>query len=412
MTLFQIIALLLTLTAVFAYVNHHVFGLPSTIGVMLIALLMSLGLLALNYAGLNLEQPAQTILDRIDFNETVLHGLLGFLLFAGALHVDLEALWLQKWTVLLLATIGVLLSTFLIGGMLWGVVQFLDLPVSLIGCLLFGALISPTDPIAVLGILRKLGIPKRLEVKITGEALFNDGISIVVFIVLLEITTTDQAVSAGHVGLLFLKEVGGGLLLGLVLGALTYLMLKSVDNYQVEILLSLALVSGGYALADRLGLSAPIQSVVAGLLIGNVGRRHAMSDHTREHLDTFWELIDEILNAVLFGLIGFEVMVISFDLSYLLAGLGAILIVLIARFVSLGMIIFALRAVRDFSPHAVKILTWGGLRGSISVALALSLPSGEARDILVTATYVVVLFSILVQALTLNPFIRWIGRSG
>ena len=332
--------------------------------------------------------------------------MLSFLLFAGALHVDLNDLSEQKGSIALLATLGTLLSTFLIGTLSWYVLNWLGIEISLLFSLLFGALISPTDPIAVLGILKTAGAPKSLETKITGESLFNDGVGIVVFIVLLEMTTGHQELSLNSIGLLFGQEALGGAICGFGLGYLTYLMLRSVDSYQVEVLLTLALVMGGYGLAGALHLSGPIAMVVAGLLIGNHGRVFGMSERTRQHLDVFWELVDEILNAVLFVLIGLEVLILSFTREYLLASLFIIPLGLVSRFIAIGLPISVLRLVRTFSPAAVRIMTWGGLRGGISVALALSLPAGSERDAVVAITYIVVVFSIVVQGLTIGRLIE------
>jgi CPA1 family monovalent cation:H+ antiporter len=349
---------------------------------------------------------AERLLGSIDFDETVLHGMLGFLLFAGALHVDLDDLLRERWVVGLMATVGVLVSTFLVGGLVYFLLGFLGLGLPLIYCLLFGALISPTDPIAVLGIMKSVGAPKSLETKITGESLFNDGVGVVVFLVLLSIATGEHEIRVTQVLEFFLMEAVGGVVLGLVLGGLCYPMLKSVNNYQVEVLLTLALVTGGYALAGALHTSGPIAMVVAGLLIGNYGRRFAMSRQTREHLDTFWELVDEILNAVLFVLIGLEVLLIPRTPQYLLAGVLAIPLVLLARFVSVGGTVGLLQLRRSFSAWAVRIMTWGGLRGGISVALALSLPAFPGRPVILAMAYAVVVFSILVQGLTIGRVVK------
>ena len=405
MDILQIFAILITLTAVFSYLNHRFIGLPVTIGVMLIALLMSLLLQLLSGVGVDIEQAVARILHSIDFNKTVLQGMLSFLLFAGALHVNINDLSEQKGSIALLATVGTLISTFLIGASSWFVLDWLGIGLSFLSCLLFGALISPTDPIAVLGILKTAGAPKSLETKIVGESLFNDGVGIVVFLALLNIATGSHEASAASIGLLFVQEAIGGAMCGLVVGYATYLM-KSVDSYQVEVLLTLALVMGGYALAGALHLSGPIAMVVAGLLIGNHGRTLAMSDQTREHLDVFWELVDEILNAVLFVLIGLEVLVLTFTQEYLLASLIIIPLGLLSRFIAIAVPVSLLRLVRTFSPGAIRIMTWGGLRGGISVALALSLPMGPEREVLLAITYAVVIFSILVQGLTIGPLIQ------
>ncbi|MGB5833382.1 MAG: sodium:proton antiporter [Thiohalocapsa sp.] len=406
MRLFDIIAILIGLSAAFSWLNYRFLKMPTAIGLLLIAMLMSLFLLLPLPYSAELEADAQQMLASIDFGETVLHGMLSFLLFAGALHVKLSDLAEQKWVIALLATFGVLSATALVGCGAYLLFMLLGLDVPLIYCLIFGALIAPTDPIAVLGILKSAGAPKSLETKITGEALFNDGVAVVTFLVLVQITVGGEHITTVGVLELFMHEAIGGLLFGLASGGLAYLMLRRVDDYQVEVLVTLALASGAYAVADRLQISAPITVVVAGLLIGNQGRTGAMSDNTRERLDTFWELVDEALNAVLFVLIGLEVLVLTFSAQYLTAGLLAIPLVLLARAVSAGLPIAMMRRFRSSSPAVVTILTWGGLRGGISVALALSLPDGELRDLLVTVTYIVVAFSILVQGLTLAPVIR------
>jgi len=406
MKLFNILAILITISAVFSYINHRTIRLPNTIGVMLIALLGSLVLILLGPLSLGLKESTRQLLNSIDFDETLLHGMLSFLLFAGALHIDLSDLYQQRRIISLLATVGVAGSTFIIGAAAWWILGLLGVELSFIFCLLFGSLISPTDPIAVLSILKKAGVPKSLEVKISGESLFNDGVAVVVFLVLLKLATGSEPVSVWTVSRLFAVEAVGGIAYGLVIGAVSFWMLKSVDNYQVEILITLALVVGGYALADWLHISGPIAVVVAGLLIGNHGRMLAMSDTTREHLDTFWELVDEVLNAVLFVLIGLEVMVLSFSKAYFMAGVLFIPIVVFSRFISVGIPVAALRPFRSFSPHVVKILTWGGLRGGISVALALSLPGGTERDAILFMTYSIVVFSIVFQGLTIGKLVK------
>ena len=406
MKLFNIIAILITISAVFSYINHRTIRLPNTIGVMLIALLGSLVLILLGPLSLGLKESARELLNSIDFDETLLHGMLSFLLFAGALHIDLSDLYQQRRIISLLATVGVVGSTFIIGAAAWRILGLLGIELSFIFCLLFGSLISPTDPIAVLSILKKAEVPKSLEVKISGESLFNDGVAVVVFLVLLKLASGTEPISFWFISKLFAVETVGGMIYGMVIGLISFWMLKSVDNYQVEILITLALVSGGYALADYLHISGPIAVVVAGLLIGNHGRMLAMSDTTRQHLDTFWELVDEMLNAVLFVLIGLEVMVLSFSKAYFVAGVLLIPIVLFSRFISVGIPVTMLRLFRTFSPHVVKILTWGGLRGGISVALALSLPAGTERDAILFMTYSIVVFSIVFQGLTIGKLVK------
>jgi CPA1 family monovalent cation:H+ antiporter len=407
MDLFSILAALLTLAALFAYLNYRFIGLPTTIGVMLIAIVASLAVVGLHHFRIvDLEAPVRTLLGSIDFDEALLEGMLSFLLFAGALHINLNDLAEQKLSIGLLATLGVMTSALLVGGMTYVAAHALGFDLPFLYALLFGTLISPTDPIAVLGILKTAGVPKRLETKIAGESLFNDGVGVVVFLIVLELATGEEAVTVGHALGLFLQEAGGGALFGLATGYLAYQMLKRVNNYQVEVLITLALVTGGYALAARLHLSAPIAVVVAGLLIGNQGRAFAMSETTRHHLDMFWELVDEVLNAVLFLLIGLEVLVISTSLPALELALLAIPIVLIARSVAVALPLAFLQPFQDREVGTRRVLIWAGLRGGISVALALSLPPGDTRDLLLTATYAVVVFSILVQGLTVSHVVR------
>jgi CPA1 family monovalent cation:H+ antiporter len=403
---FDILAILLTLAATFSWINHRWLGLPTTIGLMAISLVMSLVLLMPLPGTEALEAEVRGMLNQLDLGVTLLHGVLSFLLFAGALHVSLRDLARQRWVIGILASASVVGSTLLVGGGAYLVFGWLGLPVPLVYCLLFGALISPTDPIAVMGILKSAGAPESLEIQIAGESLFNDGVAVVIFLALLQVATGAAEVSPGGLAVLFIREAIGGLVLGVAAGWVALRMLASIDNYQVEVLITLALAAGSYALAEQLGLSAPIAVVVAGLMIGNTGRESVLSPRSTEHVDAFWGLVDEILNAVLFVHIGLEVMVISLAGDYVLAGVLAIPLVLLARALSVGLPIGIMRRFRSFSPGAVTLLTWGGLRGGVSVALALSLPDGEPRDILVTVTYVVVVFSILVQGLTLAPVIR------
>lgn len=411
MSIINIFALLISLAAIFSYINAKWVKLPTTIGLLFISTLLSLGLVISGYFGFHLDDHAQAILAKIDFNETLMQGMLSALLFAGALHINLEDLNKEKGVVLVLASVGVVASTFLVGFAAYLLLPLLGIQLPLIYCLLFGALIAPTDPIAVLGILKSVGAPKSLETKIAGESLFNDGVAVVVFLVLLGFlgaghgTSAETTISLGSILILFIQEAIGGIIFGLVAGYITYLMLKSIDNYQVELLITLALVFGGYALAMALHLSGPIAIVVAGLMIGNSGRQLAMSDNTREHLDMFWELVDEVLNAILFVLIGLELLTLPFNMSYIWAGILMIPIALAARFISVGVPIKIMSKWRRFSPKVVQILTWGGLRGGISIALALSLPASSEREIILVITYIIVLFSILVQGLTVGKLV-------
>ena len=407
MSLFEILAALLSLTAVFSFLNYRILKLPTTIGIMLLSLVFSILLIVLGDYSSGLRNSAEELVLQIDFNQTVLHGMLSFLLFAGALHVNLNDLREQKWVIATLATLGIFMSTFLVGAVMYFVFAALSIEINFLWCLVFGSLISPTDPIAVMGILKLVGAPKTLETKIAGESLFNDGVGVVIFLVLIGLATGQTEATASHVLGLFAKEAIGGAIFGLLAGFIGFWMLKQVNNYQVEALITLGLVSGCYALAEHLHLSAPIAIVITGLFIGNQGRNFAMSDQTRERLDDFWELIDEILNAVLFLLIGIEILILSLKGEYLLAGLIAIPVVLFVRWISVGLPVQFFKRRRTFTPHAIKIMTWGGLRGGISVALALSLPKDVvARDPILTVTFCVVVFSILVQGTTIKMLLN------
>ena len=411
MSIINTIAILISLAAIFSYINYRFLKIPSTIGLLAIALLMSLSIVVMGKFGLPIEDHAKELLKGIDFNEALMQGMLSALLFAGALHVHLEELVKQKWVVAILASVGVIASTFMVGYASYFIFGLLGLDIPLIYCLLFGSLISPTDPIAVLGILKTVGASKSLETKIAGESLFNDGVAVVVFLVLLSFVGGGHGGDHGQldamgVAVLFGQEVIGGTIFGLAIGYVTFRMLASIDNYQVEVLLTLGLVLGGYAMASAMHISGPIAIVVAGLIIGNKGRKHAMSDKTREHLDNFWELIDEILNAMLFVLIGLEVLILTFDTQYLLAGVIMIPVVLFIRFIAVGVPVSILKLSHTFTPKIVRILTWGGLRGGISIALVLTLPAGEHREALLVITYVIVIFSILVQGMTVGKLVK------
>jgi len=411
MTWLSISAILITLAAAFAYVNQRFIKLPVTVAVTAMSLLLVLVLALADTAGLDVRDPALRFLRQFDFSNLLLDGMLGLLLFAGALHVDINDLLAHRWSVATFATVGVVGSTLLVGTALLGLSKLLALPIRPIHCFLFGALISPTDPIGVLAVLKRIGAAKSLEVKLAGESLFNDGIGVVVFVMILSIATGRDEATAANVVRMFLQEAVGAAALGLVCGWAAYRLMKSIDNYRVEILITLALATGSYALAGAMHLSAPIAAVVAGLLVGNQGRRLATSPTTVRRLDDFWELIDETLNTVLFVLIGLEALVLSARGQYLLAGAIAIPVVLAARLISIAVPVSLLRLFRPFAPRAVRILTWAGLRGGISVALALSLPydtpaRAAARELLLTMTYCVVLFAILVQGLTIKALIQ------
>jgi CPA1 family monovalent cation:H+ antiporter len=405
--MFDVAIVCLVLTAALAYFNHRYVGLPTTIGVMGIALVLSLALVGLDKLGVNaLRDYEIVLLSSIDFSDVLMEGMLSILLFAGALHVDLNDLTRYKWQVSLLSVCGTVVSTLLVGLVVWHILPLAGFRLPLSYCLLFGALISPTDPIAVMGIVRQAGAPKNLVIVISGESLFNDGVGVVLFTLFLAMVSGGQPPAAMDVVMLLLREAGGGILFGLVLGYITYRMLKSIDSYQVEILITLASVLGGYSLATHLHVSGPLAMVVAGLLIGNQGRALAMSAKTRDNLDMFWELLDEILNAVLFMLLGLEVILIAFSAQVILATVAVIVIVLGARLLSVGTPVLLGSKFFRLPPGSWQVLTWGGLRGGISVALALSLPPGQARDLVLTLTYAVVAFSIVGQGLTIGTVVR------
>jgi len=396
---FNFIAGLLVLTALAGYINERFFRLPTAIALMSSSLLFSLLLIVLGKAGLPFVETACAVLESFNFSTFLLHGILSFLLFAGAMRADINDLLTQKRIVILLATVGVGLSTAIVGLLSYWLLHLLGFDTPLIYCLLFGALISPTDPVAVMSLLKSMNLPKSVRTKIMGESLLNDGVAVVVFLTLLGIAADGVEPNTLTVSTLLLREIAGGALLGLVCGALTYVMLKGVASAQVAIFITLALVSGSYALADSWHFSGPIAVVTAGLLIGN---RLKLSQRVRAPLDEFWELFDELLNALLFILIGLEVLVMSFEWHYLTAGALLIPTVLAARYLSVGVPVLLLKSFRSFTPNVVAILTWGGLRGGISVAMALSLPPSPQRELIVAVTYIVVIFSVLVQGLTLS----------
>ena len=417
MEFLDLAAILLVLAAVFGYLNLKFLKLPTTIGIMLIGLLSSMVLLMLRDALPLIPEAADRFVESIDFNKTLMEGMLSFLLFAGALHVNLGNLLDQKRLIAIMASFGVVLSTFLIGGAAWLLFPLFGFEIPFLWCLVFGALISPTDPVAVLSILKTAGAPKSLETKITGESLFNDGVGVVVYLAVLGMALGGHGdhgmTGAGDVAKLFVVEAGGGMLWGFMIGFVAYFMLRSIDNYQIEVLITLALVTAGYRLASHWHLSGPLAMVVAGLMIGNQGRSFAMSEKTREHLDTFWELVDEILNAVLFLLIGLELLVLNLSGRAIAVGAILIVVVLAARFAATSIPVMLLKSRREFSPGVIRILTWGGLRGGISVALALGIPKDFAyRQEFLVATYVVVVFSIVVQGLTLKPLVARVVRAG
>ncbi|MEO6521906.1 MAG: sodium:proton antiporter [Mucilaginibacter sp.] len=399
----EIITITIVLAALFAYINHRFIKWPPTIGIMALSLISSVLLVLLGNSKSLLSEKAVQLANSVDFQDILMNFMLSFLLFAGAIHIDAGKLKKERWPVILLATMGILISTFLVGGMTWYLFRLFSMPIPFIYCLLFGSLISPTDPIAVMGILKQANIPSSLEVKIAGESLFNDGVAVVIFISIAQIArSTGGDFSVTDIGKLFLQEAVGGLIFGAILGYLGFLALRSIDDYKVEVLLTLALVMGGYTLASHLHISGPLAMVVAGIITGNKARAGSMSDETRDYLGKFWHLIDEILNAVLFLFIGLEMLIIKINTTVMIIGAVSILIVLLARWISVILPVTLLRYKVKFENNAVAILTWGGLRGGISVALALSLSENMYRDEFVLITYIIVVFSILVQGLTIG----------
>ena len=410
MDFLQITSILIVLAAAFGAINYLFFKLPSAIGILVVSLLASLGIVVIDalLPDMGIEDTVRTTVTGVDFSQALLEGMLGLLLFAGALHVKLSDLQKQWSLILLMATLGVALST-----LVFGIGAHLMFGLPLLVALVFGSLISPTDPVAVLGVLRAANLKKSLETKIAGESLFNDGVGYVVFLVLVGLAfPSDHGHGSGisDAAILFVQEAVGGAVIGLFLGWLVFRVMREIDDYPLEVLLTLALAFGGYQLSVWLHVSAPIMAVCAGLLIGDIGARHGMSAETRDYVDAFWKLIDEILNAVLFLMIGFEVFAVTFDFDVLITGVLSIGLALLARFAAVFIPVFLLQRRQEFSNGIVPIMTWGGLKGGISVALALSLPDSEWKPMILAATYVVVIFSIIVQGLTIAPLAKRLGR--
>ena len=406
MDLLHLFSVLIVIAALFAYINFRYLKLPNAIGLMLVSLSFSLLILATSYFFPWVkEEVAEKLID-LNFSELLLEGMLSFMLFAGAIHIKYKDLKTEKLSIMLLSTISVVISTFVVGFASYYLLNFFGLGVSLIYSLLFGALISPTDPIAVLSILKSAGVPKSLETKIAGESLFNDGVAVVIFIIILNLAKPGAEISLQSVSLLFVQEAIGGLLLGGVIGWVGYKLIASIDHYQVEVLITLAVVMGGYTFAQYIHVSGPLAMVVAGLITGNHGKTFGMSATTEEYIDKFWELIDEILNALLFVLIGLELVVIESNTTILIVAFLLIGIVLLTRFISVLIPSFFIRLKGEMNNKTLLLLTWGGLRGGISIALALSLPNEMNKEVWVTITYVIVCFSILVQGMTIGKLAK------
>ena len=406
MELLHLFSGLIVIAALFAYINFRYLKLPNAIGLMLVSLCFSLLVLAISHFFPSVKVEVTEKLADVNFSELLLEGMLSFMLFAGAIHIKYADLKTEKLSIMLLSTISVVISTFVVGFSSYYLLNFFGLEVSLINSLLFGALISPTDPIAVLSILKSAGVPKSLETKIAGESLFNDGVAVVIFIILLNLAKPGAEISLQSISLLFAQEAIGGLILGGIIGWIGYRLIASIDHYQVEVLITLAVVMGGYSLAQLIHVSGPLAMVVAGLITGNHGKAFGMSATTAEYVDKFWELIDEILNALLFVLIGLELVVMESNGTILTVALIMIVIVLLTRFISVLIPSFFIRLKGEMNNKTLLLLTWGGLRGGISIALALSLPNEMNKEVWVTTTYAIVCFSILVQGMTIGKLAK------
>lgn len=411
MELFIIFSVLITLTAFFSYINVRLLKLPSGISLMLMGTLVALGVIAAGYFSANFTALIKEELSLIDFSEFLLGILLSFLLFAGSLHVNFTDLKQSAKSIGGFATLGTVISTFAVAATMYYLMQFFSQPIPFIYCLLFGALISPTDPIAVMGILTKANLSKTIETNIVGESLFNDGIGVVIFATLLNVASVGiENFGVADISLLFLQEAVGGIIAGLVIGFAGFKLIKSIDHFQTEILITLAMVMGGYSLCHYLHVSGPLAMVVAGIITGNRSKEFAMSDISRDYLGKFWEVTDEVFNAILFLLIGLEIVVVNFKFNYLTEGLIAALLVVILRYISLYATAFLFGFKKKLGNKTLKIMTWGGLRGGISIALALSLPESDYKDIIVSITFVIVLFSILVQGFTIEALIKRLNK--
>ncbi len=414
MHFFTILTMLIVISALFGFINEKFLKLPDTIGLMFITILFTIGIVIFGSLFPKLIQMAEKFVGSLDFKSALLDIMLSFLLFAGAMHTSFDQLKVQRYPILIFATFGVLISTFIVGTLTYFLFPMLGYPVDFIYCLLFGALISPTDPIAVLGLLTKAGVPKRLEAKIVGESLFNDGIGVVLFLVIFQIALGDAGeVAPQEVLHLLGVEVGGGLLLGIGLGYIAYIMLKAIDNYAVEVMITLAIVMGGYLLASALHFSGPLAMVVTGLIVGHDTLRNTtMSEITEIYVDKFWEMLDVFLNAILFVMIGLEMIVLKWQPQFIAIGLITTFLVLAARYLSLAFPILMFQKKLNFVKHTGVIMTWGGLRGGISIALALSLTAAMHKELFVTVTYIIVIFSILVQGLTVRKLVTKLGVGG
>ncbi|MGV0935774.1 cation:proton antiporter [Empedobacter falsenii] len=404
MELYYSFSVLIVLAALFSYANLRFLKLPGTIGIMIIAMLVSVAIRLLGDSYFpDATKDMFQLFNSLDFNEILMGAMLNFLLFAGAMHVNILDLKNLRWTIATYATISVVLSAFIISAILYYIAPYFGIQIPYIYCLLFGTLISPTDPIVVLGILKQAKVPKIIETKITGESLFNDGVAVVMFAVVLQIATNPSFdADFASVSKLFLMEAGGGIFLGLLLGFTASRSMKKIDDYKVSALITLSIVMGGFLIAKELHVSSPLAMVIAGLIIGNYGKRFAMSKTTQDYLNKFWELIDEIMNAILFLFIGFELLLIDDLMDQILLGIVTIFIVLLSRMLSIVIPARTILRKNTFSKGSLIVLVWGGIRGGVSIALVLSMPNSEWKDLLLEITYIVVLFSIVIQGLTVG----------
>jgi monovalent cation:H+ antiporter, CPA1 family len=406
MELFHLFSILIALSAIFAYINFRYLKLPTTIGLMLASSIFSILIIIAGAFSPGLKELVNEELSQIDFSELLLEGMLSFMLFAGAIHIKYKDLKSEKLSIMLFSTLSVIISTFVVGYVTYYLFHLFGIEIQLVSALLFGALISPTDPIAVLGILKTAGVSKSLETKIAGESLFNDGVAVVVFLTILQLTKPGAEISISSIAQLFGQEALGGILFGALIGWIGYKSIASIDNYQVEVLITLAVVMGGYTFAHFIHVSGPLAMVVAGLITGNHGKNFGMSDLTAEYVDKFWELVDEVLNALLFVLIGLELLIIETNQTIILISFILIFLILIIRYISILIPAAFIRLKEKINQKTILILTWGGLRGGISIALALSIPEEFDKSNWVTITYIVVCFSILVQGLTIGKVVK------
>jgi monovalent cation:H+ antiporter, CPA1 family len=406
MEIYNVITIVVVLSAVFGYINHRFVKLPGTIGIMIISIIASLVVVAIGSVSPQFFNKTIEAINLIDFHTILMKIMLSFLLFGAAIRIDSKRLRSERISIVTFSTIGVVFSTFIIAALLYVTTDLFGLSLDFLYCLLFGALISPTDPVAVISILRKAKIPASMETKISGESLFNDGVGVVLFIAFYEIAQIGmENISVGTIIWLFVREAAGGVLFGAMLGFAGYFALRSIDNYSLEVMITLAIVMGGYSLADNLHVSGPLAMVVAGLITGNKSLDEVVKDTTRDYIQKFWDMIDKLMNAILFLLIGFEMLIVPYNLTLLWLGCIAIVIVLLGRFTSISLLIVLLKY-DSFAKNTIPILTWGALRGGISVALALSLPKEMYGNMFVSITYIVVLFSIIVQGLTIGKFAK------